>query len=121
MFFTLVAGATELLIVGMTPGQVLATRAVTIPVMVLTGRPYGRWRDAVLTRVAGSGPVARTLADVGAFLTFQVPVYGAILMLADATTGQVAAALTSATFFMVILARPFGLFLDAARRIAARY
>ncbi len=117
-FFTLIAGLSELLIAGMSPAQVLATRALTVPVMVLTGRPYGRWRDALFVRARPAGPVGRAALDVAAFVSFQVPVYAATLALAGATPAQMAAALGSATVLMLLLARPFGLFLDAARRLA---
>ena len=101
-------------------GPAATARLAAVPVMLLTGWPYGMWRDAVLHRLGAArrGRVERSAIDVAAFTTFQVPVCAAILALAGASTAQVAAALSSATVFMLLLSRPFGLFLDAARRLA---
>ena len=120
IFFTLVATATERLIAGMDWGQVATARAAAVPAMLLTGRPYGMWRDWLLRRLDASrrGPLGHAVLDVAAFMTFQVPVYAAILALAGASPEQTLAALSSATAFMLLLSRPFGLFLDSARRLA---
>lgn len=94
------------------------SRSVTIPVLVLTGRPYGTWRDIVfaLAGAPGRGRLAQLALDTVAFLTFQVPVYVAILALAGATGPQMLAALGSAMFAMLLLGRPFGVFLDRVRQ-----
>lgn len=118
VFFTLVATFSELVVVGMEPGQVLTARAIMIPVMVLTGRPYGLWRDWVMTRAPTVNPVGRLAVDTIAFLTFQVPIYVSTLAVAGATAGEVALATASATLFMVLVGRPFGVFLDMIRRWA---
>ena len=120
LFFTAVATATERLIAGMDWGQVATARLAAVPVMLATGRPYGIWRDAVFHRLraAHRGRLGRSAIDVVAFMAFQVPVYAAILALAGASAGQAAAALSSATAFMLLLSRPFGVFLDACRRVA---
>ena len=91
VFFTVVATASERLIAGMGWGQVAAARR---------------------------GRLGRSAIDVAAFMTFQVPVYAAILALAGASAAQAAAALSSATVLMLVLSRPFGVFLDACRRLA---
>ena len=44
-FFTIVAAITELYVAGMEPREVLKTRLIMMPMMVITGRPYGAWRD----------------------------------------------------------------------------
>ena len=116
-FFTVVAGATEFLIARMTLEQVLVSRGTAVPVMLATGRPYGMWRDVVLRRLAPRGRAARAGVDVAAFVTFQVPVYAAILRLAGAEGPQMAAALSSAAVAMVLLSRPYGLWLDWLRRL----
>jgi hypothetical protein len=118
VFFTCVAAATELLIAGMTPREVLVTRLVMVPVMILTGRPYGLWRDQIFACISPQGALGRAICDIGAFLSFQVPVYAATLLIAGADGTEMVTAIGSAVVFMVILSRPFGLFLDAARRVA---
>lgn len=111
------AGASELLIARMSPGQTLISRAMAVPVMLATGRPYGMWRDFVFSRTMPRGRITRTATDMGAFVTFQVPVYAAILWLAGAGGAQMATALGSATVLMVVLSRPYGLWLDWMRRV----
>jgi hypothetical protein len=44
-FFTTLAAVTELYVAGMEHAKVLKIRAVMIPMMILTGRPYGAWRS----------------------------------------------------------------------------
>ena len=118
VFFSIVAGLTEYFVAGLSPTQVLVSRSVTIPVLVLTGRPYGMWRDLVfaLTGARRRGRPALLALDTVAFMTFQLPVYAAILALAGATGPQMLAALASATFAMLLLSRPFGVFLDWVRQ-----
>ena len=120
VFFTAAATLSERFVAGMDWGQVAVSRAVAAPVMLLTGRPYGMWRDAVLRRLGAARRAAagRAAVDVAAFTTFQVPVYAGILALAGASPAQALAVLSSAAMLMLALSRPYGLFLDAARRLA---
>lgn len=118
VFFTIVAGLTELFIVGMEPRQVLIARLITIPVMILTGRPYGLWRDALFSRFQPQGHIANVATDIVAFLLFQVPVYVTTLMIAGASLPEIQAAVSAAIVFMIVLSRPFGLFLEVLRKWA---
>ncbi len=61
---------------------IVAARASGIPLNVATGRPYGWWREQVcrLTNTTEkSGRVRKTLADLLAFNTFQVPLYAGLV------------------------------------------
>ena len=118
IFFTVAAGASELLVAGLSPSQVLVTRLLTVPVLVLTGRPYGRWRDIVFGALRPATGLARGMADIAAFLSFQVPVYVAILSLAGAEWDEIARAAGAASVLMVAASRPYGLFLDWVRRVS---
>lgn len=118
VFFTIVAGLSELVIAGMHPGQVLVVRLITIPVMMVTGRPYGIWRDFVFATLTPRRKPAVFACDVAAFLTFQVPVYVTTLAIAGATIPEVVSAVGASIVFMILLSRPYGLFLDALRRWA---
>ncbi|MCO6383725.1 L-alanine exporter AlaE [Oceanicola sp. 502str15] len=118
VFFTCVAALSELFVAGMPPSAVLFTRLVMVPVIVCTGRPYGWWRDVVFARVRPHSALASTLTDIAAFLAFQVPVYGLTLLAAGASLAQITAALGAAAVLMVLLSRPYGLLLNAARRLA---
>lgn len=117
-FFTLVATFSELVIAGMEPSEVLTTRLVMVPVMIVTGRPYTRWRDWLLAKVQPRGALRAALTDIVAFLTFQVPVYGTTLMIAGANAAEALIAIGSAATFMILLARPFGLFVELVRRVS---
>lgn len=116
VFFTIIAGLTEFFIAGMALQQVILARAIMIPVMILSGRPYGLWRDRVFRFVQPKTTAMRVLADIGAFLVFQVPVYVCTLLIAGATVSEIQAAVAAAILFMVLLSRPFGLFLEVLRR-----
>ncbi|QQA43541.1 L-alanine exporter AlaE [Pelagovum pacificum] len=117
-FFTVVATFSELVIAGMDTSEVLTTRLVMVPVMIVTGRPYTRWRDWLFARVQPRGRLSAALTDIAAFLAFQVPVYGTTLMIAGASAAEALVAIGSAATFMILLARPFGLFVELVRRIS---
>ncbi len=118
IFFTTVAAASELFIAGMEPREVITTRLIMIPLMVMTGRPYGIWRDWVFSRTKPRGVWARTAADDGAFFAFQLPIYAATLVVAGADTTEILILLATVLPQMLVLSRPFGLFLEFMRRIA---
>jgi L-alanine exporter len=83
VFSTLAGMFAELLVAGMTLLQSAQARLTAIPMMLITARPYGVFRDWVF-RMSGAGTggeVRRAMADIGAFVTFQVPVYATILFL----------------------------------------
>lgn len=118
VFFTVIAGLTELFIAGMHPQQVLIARLIMIPVMVVTGRPYGLWRDWLFARIAPQTRVSQIIVDIVAFIAFQVPVYVGTLVIAGASWAEISAAVAASIVFMILLSRPFGLFLDWVRRMA---
>jgi L-alanine exporter len=118
LFFTAVATFSELVIAGMEPMQVLLARRIMVPVMVLTGRPYGMWRDRVFMFLRPGTRVSRIATDIIAFIMFQMPIYVATLLVAGAGREEVLAAVSSAIVLMIATSRPFGLFLDLARRLS---
>jgi len=115
VFFTTIAALTELYIAGMAPGEVMTTRLIMVPLMIITGRPYGIYRDWVFAKSAPTEGWSRTLMDVVAFLTFQLPVYAVTLVFAGASMAQIATLLPMTAVLMVLLSRPFGLYLELAR------
>ena len=72
--------------------QVLASHLTTVPLVILTARPYGIWRDLLFRLGGAKARMRRLLLDTIAFLSFQMPVYVAILALAGATPDQIARA-----------------------------
>ena len=111
VFFTVCGVVTERFVGGMEWDEVARSRLVGAPLMVLTARPYGLWRDAVLRALPGPLIVRDTLA----LLVFQVPIYATIVWSSGADGGEIARATGSATLGMLVLGRPYGLWLDWVR------
>ena len=63
VFFTTVAAFSELYIVVMAPGEVLIMRLIMVPMMIVTGRPYGIYRDWMLAKTIPTAGWSRTLMD----------------------------------------------------------
>ncbi|MEM5542671.1 L-alanine exporter AlaE [Sulfitobacter sp. AS92] len=118
VFFTTLASLTELYIASMEPVEVVRTRLIMIPMMVLTGRPYGAWRDWFFATTKPTVSWSKSLIDGLAFLTFQLPVYGLTLWIAGAEQDEILTLLATTAVLMLIVSRPFGLVLEAARRVA---
>lgn len=118
VFFTILASLTELYIAGMEPFEVLKTRLIMVPIMVLTGRPYGAWRDWFFATAQPTVLWSKSLIDGVAFLTFQLPVYGLTLWIAGAASDEILTLLATTSMLMLIVSRPFGLVLDAARTLS---
>jgi len=51
-------------------------------------------------------------------LTFQLPIYGLTLWIAGADFDEISTLLGSTAVLMLIVSRPFGLFLQAMRKLA---
>ena len=119
LFFTILAALTELYVAGMEPTDVLKTRLIMVPLMILTGRPYGVWRDWFFAGTKPTVSWSKSLIDGLAFLTFQLPIYGLTLWIAGADFNEVSTLLGSTAVLMLIVSRPFGLFLQAMRKLAA--
>ena len=115
IFFTLIATLTELFVAGMEPSEVLMTRLIMIPMMVVTGRPYGIWRDWFFKKTKPTASWSKVLIDGLAFLSFQLPIYALTLVIAGADQNEVIILLTSTSFLMFIVSRPFGVYLEAVR------
>ncbi|SNY90366.1 L-alanine exporter [Cohaesibacter sp. ES.047] len=118
LFFTVLAGFVELYIAQLSLEQMLITRLIMVPVMVATGRPYGLYRDWCFRKVLPGSEPMRMLIDGLAFISFQVPVYAATLFIAGASIEEALTAIGSAILLMLLVSRPFGLFLELVRRLA---
>ena len=118
LFFTILAALTELYVAGMEPADVLKTRLIMVPLMILTGRPYGVWRDWFFAGTKPTVSWSKSLIDGLAFLTFQLPIYGLTLWITGADFDEISTLLGSTAVLMLIVSRPFGLFLQAMRKLA---
>ena len=114
-FFTVTSGLNERLIAGMAWNEVLVSRSIGAVLMVLTARPYGLWRSWFLGRVWASTRWVSLLADGLALLLFQVPIYFAILLAGGADLPSALRGSASFAALMIVLGRPYGLWLEFVR------
>jgi len=116
--YSTVAGVfVEIVVAGLTVEQCLRARLTAVPIILVTGRPYGLYRDWIwrLSRAEEGVVARRVIADTTAFVSFQLPVYWIVLIIAGATFWQIAAASVTATIILLVSGRPYGALLDAAR------
>ena len=109
----------EIFLSGMTFEQSLSSRLVAIPVNTIIAWPYGLYRDAIMRYARRISPKSgmRTLADVVAYVTFQSPVYVAILLTVGADWHQIVAAVSSNAVLSMMMGALYGYFLDYCRRL----
>lgn len=109
----------EIFLSGMTFEQSLSSRLVAIPVNIIIAWPYGLYRDAFmrLARRYSSAGWVKNMADVLAYVTFQSPVYVAILLTVGADWHQIAAAVSSNIVVSMVMGAAYGYFLDYCRRL----
>ncbi|MBI4511843.1 MAG: L-alanine exporter AlaE [Deltaproteobacteria bacterium] len=123
VFSTVVGMLVEVLVSGLSISQSLDARLMAVPLNLLTARPYGVYRDRVLAVLAAPShdahAVRRTAADVLAFVSFQVPIYALILSVSGARLAQIATSCATVALLSTFMGRPYGVFLDACRRLAA--
>ena len=118
--YSTVAGAfVELVVAGLTVEQCLRARLTAVPIILITGRPYGLYRDWIwrLTRADEGVAARRVIADTTAFVSFQLPAYWIVLLVAGATFWQIATASVTATVILLVSGRPYGALLDLFRRL----
>ena len=115
IFFTIIAASTELFIAGMELREVLITRLIMVPMMVLTGRPYGMWRDWFFKVTNPMTQWSRTIVDSLAFMIFQLPIYVLTLAIAGADVKEIISLIVSTSALMLIVSRPFGIYLEHVR------
>lgn len=118
VIFSFVTGmAIELLIAKMDIMQSLTSRVVAIPLNLVTARPYGLYRDFIVKRLNVKQRILKSLVDILIFVSFQVPVYIFVLLVAGADLEQIIKACSSVIMFFLVLGRPYGLFLDFLRKL----
>ena len=81
--------------------------------------PYGMYRDLFMRaarKVSPSGWI-KNLADILAYVTFQSPVYVAILLVVGADWHQIMAAVSSNIVVSMLMGAVYGYFLDYCRRL----
>ena len=114
-FFTITGVLNERFVAGMSWDEVARARGIGAVLMVLTARPYGLWRGWMLGRFAGKGRASQLAWDTVALVSFQVPIYAAILLVGGATGTEVVRGCVGVTIIMLVSGRPYGLWLDLVR------
>ncbi|EJR0223590.1 L-alanine exporter AlaE [Raoultella planticola] len=119
VYCTVVNMLIEIFLSGMTFEQSLSSRLVAIPVNIIIAVPYGFYRDRAmrLARHLSSSAWMKSIADVVAYVTFQSPVYVAILFSVGADWHQIAAAVSSNIAVSMMMGAVYGYFLDYCRRL----
>ncbi len=118
LFSTLLGAFVEIVVAGLEPAQSLTIRLAAIPLMLITGRPYGIYRDKLFERL-GRGrvtPQKSLLIDSLANVTFQLPLYVGLLAWGGASSRQMLVAATTILMIASLSGRPYGMFLSWWRR-----
>lgn len=116
VFFSTTGLINERFIAGMTWEQTLHARLLGAALMVPVARPYGIWRDWLMQR-ASERRGSRLLWDSLALVSFQVPIYAAIIAFSGASGAGLVRGVLGATLMMLVLGRPYGAFLNGVRRL----
>lgn len=116
VFFTIVSGLNERFIAGMSWDEVATSRTIGAPLMVLTARPYGFWRDWFLATTKPGSPGATLIMDSIALLSFQVPIYVLIIFASGARGMGIVTGALGFAGLMLFLGRPYGLWLEFVRK-----
>ncbi|MCC4798379.1 L-alanine exporter AlaE [Enterovibrio norvegicus] len=109
----------EIFVSGMTFEQSLASRLLSIPVNILIAWPYGVFRDSVIKFAQRhfTSRLTKRVADFFAYVTFQSPVYAAILLTVGADPSQILTAVASNALLSGVLGMFYGVFLERCRRL----
>lgn len=116
LFFTTTGAINERVIAGMTWEQVFHARLLGAVLMVPVARPYGLWRDRLMRR-ASETKLSRLFWDSAALMTFQVPIYAGIIAVSGAEGSGLLSGIAGAAVMMLVLGRPYGVFLNWVRRL----
>ncbi|MFO0780277.1 MAG: L-alanine exporter AlaE [Candidatus Gracilibacteria bacterium] len=109
----------EMLVSGMTLQQSLLSRVTNLPVVMLMARPYGIYRDWVLTRLYATDRtkhlVLWVLLNMVTYATFHIPQYAIILLLEGVAPLQIAKASATIALMSPVLGAAFGYWLELFR------
>lgn len=107
----------ELFVAGLSIEQSLHSRLLSIPVNLLIARPYGIYRDWIMAqgRKLARGSVVDAVMDIVAYLTFQMPVYAVLVGTSGASLEQVITACTGQLGALVLMGRPYGIYMQMCR------
>lgn len=116
LFFTVTGVLNERFLAGMSWEEVLHARGLGALLMIPVGRPYGVWRDRLM-RHARPTRLSRMFWDSLALVTFQVPIYAAIIAVSGASGRGLVLGILGAICIMLVSGRPYGAFLNWIRSL----
>lgn len=116
LFFTTTGIINEHFIARMAWEQVFHARMLGAVLMIPVGRPYGIWRDWIMQH-AQPNRISRLLWDSLALVSFQVPIYAAIIAVSGASGQGLLFGVLGATVIMLACGRPYGAFLSWVRSL----
>jgi hypothetical protein len=116
LFFTTTGIINERFLAGMSWEQVFHARLLGAALMIPVGRPYGIWRDWIMQH-ARPNRVSQLLWDSLALVSFQVPIYAAIIAVSGASGRGLLVGVLGATSIMLVCGRPYGFFLNWVRAL----
>lgn len=116
IFFTMTGVINERFVAGMNWDEVLHARLLGAVLMVPVGRPYGIWRDWIMQR-AKPDRLSQLFWDGIALVSFQVPIYAAIIAISGASGRGLLYGILGAVVMMLALGRPYGVFLNWVRAL----
>ncbi|MRI34721.1 L-alanine exporter AlaE [Endozoicomonas sp. OPT23] len=107
----------EVFVAGLSFHQSLQSRLLSIPVNLITARPYGIYRDWLMafSQCFPNKFLGETLMDILAFISFQLPLYAALIASTGASKEQIITACIGQIGSMVVMARPFGMYIQTCR------
>ncbi|NLO56108.1 MAG: L-alanine exporter AlaE [Thermovirga sp.] len=122
IFSTALCMMIEIFIARLTFFQSVQARIAAIPVNLITGRPYGWFRDRLFNflGIDRTVPLKMIAGDTLAFVIFQVPLYVVVLLFAGATWSQIAVSSVFMSLIFSLAGRPYGIFLDFCRGLFLR-
>lgn len=116
LFFTTTGIINERFIAGMTWEQVFHARVIGGFLMIPIGRPYEMWRGWMMSH-AKENRLSQLLWDSLALMSFQVPIYAAIISFSGASGDGLIRGVLGAAVMMIMLGRPYGAFLNWIRHL----
>ena len=120
--FSYITGmAIEVGIAKMTWSQSFFSRNASIPLNMLTARPFGVFRNFLLKKFSAQSRRGRTVIDLVAFISFQIPIYVIVLSFSGANLQQIITAISSVIVLFSFMGLPYGLWLDLCRSVTARW
>lgn len=114
LFFTFTGIVNERFVAGMAWEQVLHARLLGAVLMVPVDRPYGIWRDWLVSH-ARPGRLSHLLWGSFALVSFQVLLYATIIAVSGASGSGLLFGVSGATVIMMVCGRPYGAFLGRVR------